>query len=421
MNTVAISLFGSYFVLVAMFGLAGAWTRPLNWDESTFYLPAFKWVWNTLPRVSLDYPLQGLPTTLYIQALTFGASGQSVVAVRLLSSISMLAVAGVLFFWRPLAPSSSLGKLQALGLLCNPFLFWNTFTVKSHAVGIAALLLGVVAWRCIGPRTKRGVVITAFVGLAIAGTSSQLALAVCAGLLTSELLAAFRARRVATKSRLLAPALPLLAVLALFAFWGRFSPPAYGTFLKESLGSSELEVEVGRFSHPLPCVALLLISVGAWLSPMILQFRRRQMLTLVWLAWPLAAVLVEVSGLYRPGGSFLAVAAGPVSTALRSVSGGSQWLLVVSAGFLAALGMLLLLPARTRPENGGATVQIMLFCCLGAAAGVPYLFESYSVYAVIGLGALLLDGAADSRICRFHTVVVAGAGVLYGAVKLFGG
>jgi len=465
-NVVARSLFVFYLGLVVVFCLAGAWTKSPDPDEASFYLPAFKWIWDTFPRLSLDYPLPELPTTLYFQTLIFGASGHNVVAVRGLSSIAVLIVAAFLFFGSFLRPSSNLRKLQILVLLCNPFLFWNVFTAKSHAIAVAALLAGVVAWQRLGPATRSPHVIIAVAGLAVAGTSSQAALPVCAGLLASEALATVerllkgsagrldggtpnssrpschdtfpvtpgllrsvkavfrqivRGEGSVIGGRLLAPALPLFAALVLFAFWGGFEPPSYEVFLREKMGGWGLEAEVGQFSNPLPHAALFLISVGAWLSPMILQFRRRQIVTLVWLAWPLAAVLVEVSGLYRPGEPFLAVAAGPLSTALRWASGGSHWLLVLSAGFIAALALLILLPDFTRAAPGGRAAQITLLCCIGAAAGVPYLFESYSLYAIMGIGALLLTGeVGERRIAKLHAAAVAGAGVLYAAVKLFG-
>jgi hypothetical protein len=460
-DLVARSLFVFYLGLVVVFGLAGAWTKPPNPDEASFYLPAFKWIWGAFPRLSLDYPLPELPTTLYFQTLTFGVSGQDVGVVRGVSSIAMLTVAGFLLLGPLRHPTSTLRQLRVLVLLCNPFLFWNAFTAKGHAIAVSALLAGVAAWQHLGTATRSRYVIIAVGGLAVAGTSNQLALPVCVGLLATEAFATVRrllkhsdgrspnghpcsssdAFPVAPGSlgrgksfchqlvrgggsvlrgRLLAPALPLFAASALFAFWGGFSPPSYGVFIKEKMGGWGLEAEVGRFSNPLPCVALLLITVGAWLSPMILQFRRRQMLTLLWLAWPLAAVLVEVSGLYRPGGSFLAVAAGPLSTVLRWASGDSHWLLVLGAGFMAALGLLILLPDFARAAPGGRAAQITLLCCIGAAAGVPYLFESYSLYAITGIGALLLTGeVGEHRIARVHAAAVAGAGVVYAAVKLF--
>lgn len=412
--------FFSYGALVLLFGLGGGWTRPPTSDELGIYLPAFNWLWQRLPAGSLNYPSQVLPTTLYVQSVIFGTSGESLVAVRVFSSIAVLSVAGVLFLGPLLRPASIQRSALVLTLLCNPFLFWNTFTAKGHALAVSTLLVGVVAWKHLRPCASRTAVALAVGGLTIAGTSSQLALPICAGLLASEILAALRAGRSCIRSCLIAPALPLLSVAVLFAFWGGASPPAWVAFVRKSMAPWMVEAEVARFGNPLPRIVLLLISVGVWLSPMILPLSRRLVIIFLALAWPATSVLVHLSGIYRPGGSFLEVAAGPLSTSLRWASGGSQLLLSLSAGFLAALGTMLFLPESWRPAARGPAVPITLLCCLAATVGVPYLFESYSLYAIMGVGALLLTGeVGERRIAKLHAAAVAGAGVLYASVKLF--
>lgn len=359
-----------YAALVSVIGLSGAWTAPLSWDESRYYLPAARFFAERFPMIPIDYPMPMPPLPLALQGALFSVTG-SVAALRIVSSIAAI---GFVALFASIAGSHRWAAVAALALGCFPVALSNAFTMKHHTLLLLLMMAGLAQW-------NRGRVQSAAVLLGAAVLTHQIA----AALIGTLVIAVLRERKFRDAMILSLSVVPLAV---LFVAWRGARPPMYDLAFAN-------EPRVGL--HPSQ-ILVLLVMAGVWLAPTV-SLRPRVALAASILILP----LMHVSGLLQDGTIYERLA-GPVSTGLQTVDGGFYVPRLVGASLLAGLGV----NAFAEFEYPAQVWAIMYGL---AMMFVPYFFESYYAAFII-VGWVFLHRRLAARVGFPVAVILAGLAYL---------
>ena len=366
-------------------GAALLWRAPLGFDEARYYEPAIHFFAERLPAVPLDYPAPAPPLGFLLQGIVFRLTG-SLAAVRALCTLAACGTLFVLARWlgeRPRAP------WVVLSFATFPPMIAYAFSLKQHWITLLFLVCGLLAWR----RERHG---AAGLLRSLAASTNQL-VAACALMVLLE-----QARR---RRPLLAYTAPLLTLGAFVLAWRGFQPPSY------VVGGFETAPGLGHLYWPQ--VLVLLLEIGVWIVPALPAWWRRA----VWLvpavpvlAW--AFVRSRIMVVETAPELFFKQAVGPVLSILRQLLG-THGLSVAAVSVLAAAGAALFTFRRDEDLEdvhvyAAATGLVMLL--------VPFLFESYYVFFVLGAWTILARRMAESREPSLLVARLAGiaVGLAYG-------
>ena len=396
-------------VLLGIEIATNGYSRALNSDEAQYYAPAIDFVSKSLPHLSLrDYPFPGPPLALWAQACVNTLFG-GLWSVRIFSTACAVALGG--YFLLRAESARRLPAIGILAILTFPFFLWNAFTIKQHTFTVACLLVGLEQWcRAEEERSDRGLKL-AGVFLTAAALSNQFCAPLCAALCVDGLWCG-RKRSGAEIGRVVAVAVPLVCLGLLMLVWGGKQPPAYVDPLPAEI-STDWRGHLAQF-------VLGAISVGAWIG--VLGFEFRTHVRVLGMALAPSLLLVWLSRLYAPSGSFWTTGQGPVSTVLSVFSHRAPWLAIGLGAVLMALAVCIWVsPGLHAPWNG--RFRMLVAGYLGTTAlAVPYLFESYYLLLVLPLLFLVLRYHETLLPMKLRAAVPLGAmvcaGIGYAIFKL---
>jgi len=362
-------------------GAALLWRAPLGFDETRYYEPAITFFAERLPAVPLDYPAPAPPLGFLLQGIVFRLTG-SLAAVR---SLCTLAACGTLFVLARWLGDRPRAHWVVLSFATFPPMISYAFSLKQHWITVLFLVCGLLAWR----REKHA---AAGLLLALAASTNQL-VAACALMVLLE--------QVRRRRHVLAYTAPLLALGAYVLAWRGFQPPSY------AVAGFDVSPGLGRFYAPQ--LLVLLLEIGVWIVPALPSWWRRAV-------WLLPAVPVLTWAFVRSRimvvdpqpELFFRHAVGPILSILRQLVG-THGLSVAAVSVLAAAGLALFLFRRDADLEdvqvyAATTALVMLL--------VPFLFESYYVFFVLGAWTLLARRMADS--CEPSLLVARLAGIAVG-------
>jgi hypothetical protein len=394
--------FWSFLVALLGVGFGGAWWAPMTWDETHCYYPAVKACAAELPRVPTDQGLPGPPTGLVIQGIVFRLFHGAPAALRMLSTLATAAMAAILFLHFRRYGESPREAAQLLMICLFPFVFYNAFTFKQHALALAFLVGGLALWgQARGAWSGRSLLVASLL-FTFAVTTNQLTAPVFVALAIEAYrdgVARFR------WPFLVASLVPLVVLGVLFLAWQGPVPPAYRT--------NQVRLGVG-FGGLYPLQLLVLAqTIGVWLAPS-MGLPRKSLVRSTLLALPFAFVVL-FSGFLDPPAAVLDSIAGPITTSLRLIARYSYPAAAIVAGWVCGLGTDLVLRAGDlgTPFASFGVFAVAYGCMMLFA---PYLFESYYLVFFVASSLILrgeMSRAWPSPVAVSHKVAVAGAGIVY--------
>jgi hypothetical protein len=383
--------------------------NSLNYDEAIFYVPAIRHIASRLPRLTLDYPFAAPPVALHIQAILFRLAPENFALIKLFSAASALLVCGSVWYLVSRERPIRFAWTVFLMLTCFPFLLNSASQLKHHEFTIACLILGYAFWQRNSFQTDYRYLAAASFFFTAAVGSNQFAVVLPIALALHLLLFESRPSKVAA---VLACIVPGLFLLACFFIWRGPQSPVISAMLEDNVGLLAV--------RPAHLVGILL-TLGAWLFP-VLKVTSKDMTVAAWSFVP-SAVLVHLTGLFRPDADFHYILAGPVSTLLKAISLHSYALCVLLAAAVVACGIArtisLALDSRRFP-----TLFVLYATLFFATINfVPYYFESYYLYLILPAYLILLPrlvAANTDKLARVGQLSVGLCGIIYTVTKAIG-
>jgi hypothetical protein len=400
-----VSILSAYLSILAAITVL-RWTK-LDFDEAAFYVPAIRFVAARLPAFNLNYPFPAPPAGLYIQAILYRIKPENFGFIKCFSLACSLSTGGSVWYLVSRENPRFFAWNTFLMVTCFPFLLNCAFQLKQHELTIASLILGYACW-CHWPvRYDYRSLFGAGLFFIIAAGTNQFAIVLPAALGITVFL---KSRRRIRLPEIFVCAAPAFMLLALFLVWKGPQPPLYrGGLLERDVGVLSL-----RFGH----VAAAMLTIGAWLFP-VLRITSRDLKIALWALLP-SIVLIHLSGLYRVSGDFYSALVGPVSSFLRVISLHSYPLCLIFAGAIAACGV-----ARTASLSKDTDGNLSVFAVytglfLVIINFVPYYFESYYLYLIVPAYLLLLPqltAAHRYRTARAGQILAGLFGITFSILK----
>jgi hypothetical protein len=354
--------------------------RSQDYEEQTYYLPAYRACADAWPRLPATFASPMPPAGLWVHGAVQRFSGRSVLASRLLNLALLAATAAVL--WGHAARTLPPGRRGEwlLSVLCHPTIAASAFLLKPNAWALlwaaAGLTLG-LAHRARATRSRDLVTAGAFT-LGTLGHQMVTALAAHDALevtLHSEGRWPDRIRRAAVRG------LPVAAVLVVVVLWGGLTAPGFR--------DHDIEKSVGLAFRP-GHLFIALVVIGAWVFPWVGVTRSAVVPGLV--AWPLAALGVHATGILRVNDWSGPYMTGAVRSLIAKATGGAYLPDVVVAGGIAAVGAAVLVGAvRERGPHRSFALLVLVYVAMMTL--VPYHYEQYYMLLVVG-GLMMLGGSS---------------------------
>ena len=371
-------------------GAARLWQAPMSWDERVYYEPAIRFFAERVPRVPLDYPAPSPPLAFVLQGVMYRMTG-SFAAVRALSTFAAIAVLLILAAWVGNRPRGSLIVLMTAAFA--PMSVY-AFSLKQHWFTLLGLACGFVLW-------KRERHWAAAVALLIAVGTNQLAVAFILMII---------ARQLIRHAPVIAYALPLVALGMLVLYWQGPQPAMFRV-----AGATNQPA----FLRPVwPQLLLLAFVCGGWIIPFFESWWRRA----VWMlpVALIAAPLLRLSGVMaippEQGGRIYERAVGPLLDTIRFVAR-TEIVAIAITAIVIAIGCSIFL---LQQDEDVATVRVYAATWGVTMLPVPFLFESYYAFFVVGSWIVLSRRLSESRSFPVAVAQIGAIafGLLYAFVKL---